>query len=103
MKRFRLPEDCPVSPSPTVLLAGRPDQRLPPLSRPPVGGLAWFRFGRVLAHCCSVPAGAVQRAEQVGQKFDPVQQRLRDWYGAASAKALAPRKELDVRACFAPW
>ena len=74
----------------------------PHLSRSQVGGLAWFSFGMVLAHSCSVHAVALQLADLLGQKFDTVKQRLRDWYCEASAKAGRHRKELDVRACFAP-
>jgi hypothetical protein len=74
----------------------------PHLSVAQVRGLAWFSFGMVLAHSCSVTAVAVQLADLLGQKFDTVKQRLRDWYCEAAAKAGTHRQQLDVRACFAP-
>jgi hypothetical protein len=74
----------------------------PNLSLAQVRGLAWFSFGMVLARSCSVTAVAVQLADLLGQKLDTVKQRLREWYCEAPAKAGTRRRELDVRACFAP-
>ena len=74
----------------------------PDLSPPQRRGLAWFSFGMILAHSCSVTAVAVQLADLLGQKFDTVKQRLRDWYCEADAKAGKNRRQLDVRTCFAP-
>ena len=59
---------------------------LPPLSAAQLRGLAWFSFGMVLAHSCSVTAVATQLADLLGQKFDTVKQRLREWYCEATAK-----------------
>src|SRR4051794_29749881 len=72
------------------------------LSAAQVRGLAWFSFGMVLAHSCSVTAVAAQLADLLGQKLDTVKQRLREWYCEAAAKAGGQRRELDVRPCFAP-
>jgi len=74
----------------------------PHLGRAQVRGLAWFSFGMVLARSCSVTAVAAQLADLLGQKFDTVKQRLREWYCEASAKTGAHRRQLDVRPCFAP-
>jgi hypothetical protein len=74
----------------------------PNLSRAEVRGLAWFSFGMILAHSCSVSAVAWQLADLLGQKFDTVKQRLREWYCEADAKAGQHRRQLDVRTCFAP-
>jgi Transposase DDE domain len=65
-------------------------------------GLAWFSFGMVLAQACSVTAVATQLADLLGQKFDTVKHRLREWYYEADAKAGAHRRQLAVRTCFAP-
>jgi hypothetical protein len=72
------------------------------LSRAQVRGLAWFSFGMVLARSCSVTAVAAHLADLLGQKFDTVKQRLRDWYCEADAKAGSHRRQLDVRTCFTP-
>jgi len=72
------------------------------LSPAEVRNLAWFSFGMVLARSCSVTAVAVQLADLLGQKFDTVKQRLREWYCEAAAKTGHHRHELDVRTCFAP-
>src|SRR5262249_44905305 len=67
-----------------------------------VRGLAWFSFGLLLAHSCSVTAVALQLADLLGHKFDTVKQRLREWYCDADAKTGTHRRQLDVRTCFAP-
>jgi hypothetical protein len=72
------------------------------LSTAEVRGLAWFSFGMVLARSCSVTAVAGQLADLLGQKFDTVKQRLREWYCEAAAKTGHQRRQLDVRTCFAP-
>jgi hypothetical protein len=74
----------------------------PNLSGPQVAGLAWFSFGMVLARSASVTAVAAQLADLLGQKFDTLKQRLREWYCEAQAKAGSHRKDVDVRTCFAP-
>jgi hypothetical protein len=65
-------------------------------------GLAWFSFGMVLARSCSVSAVATQLADLLGQKFDTVKKRLREFYCEAGAKKGDRRCQLDVRACFPP-
>ncbi len=72
------------------------------LSAAQVRGLAWFSFGMVLARSCSVTAVAAHLADLLGQQFDTVKKRLREWYCEASAKAGTHRRQLDVRSCFAP-
>ncbi|HKB35094.1 MAG TPA: transposase [Gemmataceae bacterium] len=72
------------------------------LSAAQLRGLAWFSFGMILARSCSVTAVAAQLADFLGQKFDTVKQRLREWYCEADAKAGTHRRQLDVRTCFAP-
>jgi hypothetical protein len=74
----------------------------PHLSAPQARGLAWFSFGMILAHSCSVTAVAAQLADLLGQKFDTVKRRLREWYCEAAAKAGTHRRQLDVRTCFSP-
>lgn len=74
----------------------------PRLSHAQVRGLAWFSFGMVLARSASVTAVALQLADLLGQKFDTVKQRLREWYCEAQAKTGTRRRQLDVRTCFAP-
>ena len=74
----------------------------PNLSTAEVRGLAWFSFGMILAQSCSVSAVAFQLSDLLGQKFDTVKQRLREWYCDADAKAGTHRRQLDVRTCFAP-
>ena len=74
----------------------------PNLSTPEVRGLAWFSFGMILAHSCSVSAVALQLADLLGHKLDTVKQRLREWYCEAAAKTGKHRRQLDVRTCFAP-
>lgn len=72
------------------------------LSAAELRGLACFSFGMLLARSCSLTAVAAQLADLLGQKFDTVKQRLREWYCEAQAKAGRHRRQLDVRTCFAP-
>jgi hypothetical protein len=74
----------------------------PGLSAAQVRGLAWFSFGMLLAQSCSVTAVAGQLADLLGQKYDTVKQRLREWYCEAQAKSGRRRRQLDVRTCFSP-
>lgn len=74
----------------------------PNLSTAEVRGLAWFSFGMILAQSCSVTAVALQLSDLLGQKFDTVKQRLREWYCEAAAKTGKNRRQLDVRTCFSP-
>src|SRR5262249_32460741 len=74
----------------------------PNLSTPQVRGLAWFSFGMILARSCSVTAVALQLADLLGQKFDTVKQRLREWHCEAGAKTGTHRRPLDVHTCFSP-
>ena len=72
------------------------------LSPAEVRNLAWFSFGMILARSCSVSAVASQLADLLGQRFDTVKRRLREWYCEAGAKAGKGRRQLDVRTCFSP-
>src|SRR6185312_15087526 len=74
----------------------------PNLSLAQVRGLAFFSFGMILAHSCSVTAVALQLSDLLGQKLDTVKQRLREWYCEADAKTGRQRRDLDVSTCFAP-
>lgn len=80
------------------------------LSKPQVKVLAEYSLGMVLAGRCGLSCVAVALAQWLGQKFDAVRERLRDWYCAASDKsgrgstrlAEVKRRDLDVGSCFAP-
>jgi hypothetical protein len=74
----------------------------PELATAEVRGLAWFSFGMILAQSCSVTAVATQLSDLLGEKYDTVKQRLREWYCEAEAKAGTHRRQLDVRTCFSP-
>src|SRR5260370_41954615 len=56
----------------------------------------------VLARCCALTTVALFLAKLLGQKLNPVRQRLREFYQEADAKKGAPRQQLDVTACFGP-
>jgi hypothetical protein len=77
-------------------------QAFPQLSKPQVLGLASWSFGMILARCCALTTVALYLAQLLGQKFNALRQRLRDFYREAPAKKGECRRELEVRACFAP-
>jgi hypothetical protein len=60
----------------------------------------------VLAGRCGLSCVARALGRWVGQAFDTVRERLRDWYCGAADKSGAARggrrRELDVDGCFAP-
>jgi len=81
----------------------------PRLSRPQVKVLAEYSMGMVLAGRCGLSCDAFALARWLGQKFDAVRERLRDWYRSAADKSGAGRppgrggrREVDVGSCFAP-
>jgi hypothetical protein len=74
----------------------------PRLSKPQAYVLAFWSFGIVLAHRCTLPAVANVLTPLLQQPFNTIRQRLREWYKGASEKAGAHRRELDVTSCFAP-
>src|SRR5215217_1746502 len=66
-------------------------------------------MGMVLAGRCGLSCDAFALARWLGQKFDAVRERLRDWYRSAADKSGAGRppgrggrREVDVGSCFAP-
>ena len=77
-------------------------EAFPALSRPQVVGLADWSFGMILARCCALTSVALFLAEYLGQHFDAVRQRLREFYQEAGAKKGARRRALEVSRCFAP-
>jgi hypothetical protein len=64
--------------------------------------LAEYSLGMVLAGRCGLSCVALALARWMGQKFDAVRERLRDWYCRASDKSGRKRRDLDVGSCFAP-
>ncbi len=76
--------------------------RLPGLNPALAGVLALWSLGLILAHRCGLDSVTTQVAALLGQSFDTVRQRLREFYKEASAKAGARRRDFDVTACFAP-
>lgn len=79
------------------------DKRFPHLSKPMVACLALWSLGIIVARSCSLTAIAWALASILGQKFDALRERLRDFYREASAKAGTQRAELDLNTCWAPW
>jgi Transposase DDE domain len=74
----------------------------PHLSKPQIKVLAQYSLGMVLAGRCGLSCVALALAQWLGQKFDAVRERLRDWYCSASDKRGHKRRELDVEGCFGP-
>lgn len=74
----------------------------PHLSKPQVKVLAEYSTGMVLAGRCGLSCVAFALADWMGQAFDTVRERLRDWYCGASDKTGRRRRELDVQECFGP-
>jgi hypothetical protein len=74
----------------------------PHLSRPQIKVLAQYSLGMVMAGRCGLSCVAYALAQWLGQSFDAVRERLRDWYCGASDKSGHKRRELAVESCFAP-
>jgi DDE family transposase len=74
----------------------------PHLSKPQAAVLALWSFGMVLARSCALSAVATALSPLVGQAWNTVRERLRDWYKSAAHKSGRDRRELDVTTCFAP-
>jgi hypothetical protein len=72
------------------------------LSRPQIKVLAEYSLGMVLAGRCGLSCVAFALAGWLGQKFDAVRERVRDWYCGASDKSGHKRRDLDVEGCFGP-
>lgn len=74
----------------------------PHLSKPQIKVLAQYSLGMVMAGRCGLSCVAFVLAQWLGQKFDAVRERLRDWYCRAGDKSGRKRRELQVESCFAP-
>jgi hypothetical protein len=80
--------------------------RFPRLSSTYVGLLALWSIGMLLARSCGLVRVTNHLTPLLGQSFDTVRQRLREFYQEASAKAGVrrgiKRRDFDVTECFAP-
>lgn len=74
----------------------------PNLTKPQVKRLAEYSLGMILAQGSGLSRVAWAVAQLLDQRYDRVQQRLREFYLPASQKWGGKRRELDVQACFAP-
>jgi hypothetical protein len=78
----------------------------PHLSKPQAAVLALWSFGMVLARSCALTSVALFLARLLQRKTPTLQQRLREFYQEAPAKAGSKRGgkrcALDVSRCFAP-
>jgi hypothetical protein len=72
------------------------------LRRPQVKVLAEYSLGIMLAGRCGLSCVAFVLAQWLGQSFDTVRERVRDWYCGAADKSGRRRRELDVETCFGP-
>ena len=77
---------------------------LPHLSGPQVEVLAEYSMGMVLAGRCGLSCVAFGLSGWLGETFDAVRERLRDWYRCAADKSGRPgkRREMEVGSCFGP-
>lgn len=75
--------------------------RLPSLSPAVAAVLALWSLGMILARRCGLDSVTNHVAALLGQSFDTVRQRLREFYQEADAKRGRHRKDFDVRTCFA--
>lgn len=80
--------------------------RFPNLPTTYVGLLALWTLGMILARSCGLVRVTNHLEQLLGQSFNTVRQRLREFYQEASAKAGArrriKRRDFDVTECFAP-
>jgi hypothetical protein len=74
--------------------------RLPTLTPALAGVLALWSVGMLLARRCGLDSVTTQVAALLGQSFDTVRQRLREFYQEASAKRGNQRKDFEVSTCF---
>src|SRR5207245_1210680 len=78
-------------------------KRFAHLSKPMAACLALWSLGMIVSRSCSLTGVAWALMPILRQKFYTLRERLRDLYREAPAKAGAKRRDLDVRACWAPW
>jgi hypothetical protein len=64
--------------------------------------LALWSLGMILARCCGLDSVTAHAAALLGQSFNTVRQRLREFYQEADAKRGHHRKAVEVELCFAP-
>jgi hypothetical protein len=77
-------------------------QHLPELSKPQATGWALWSMGMVRARSCALSAVSAMLATGMGRQEHTRRQRLRAWYGDASAKRGVQRQALPVETCCAP-
>jgi hypothetical protein len=73
----------------------------PELSRPQIKVLAQYSMGMVLAEGSGLSRVSFCLAQWLGQRWDSVRERLRDFYRDAKEKSGEHRRELIVQNCFA--
>ncbi len=61
-----------------------------------------WSFGIGMMQSTGLTTVAVFLAQLLGEKENPVRQRLREWYRDASDKKGTQRQQIDVTKCFAP-
>jgi hypothetical protein len=66
------------------------------------GVLALWSVGMILARRCGLDSVTTHLAALLGQPFDTVRQRLREFYQEAPAQRGVNRKDFQADACFAP-
>lgn len=76
--------------------------RLPNLSPALAFVLALWSIGMITARCCGLDSVTTQVAALLGQSFDTVRQRLREFYQEANVKRGTQRKDFEAHTCFAP-
>lgn len=76
--------------------------RLPSLNPALAGVLALWTTGMILARRCGLDSVTTHVAGLLGQSFDTVRQRLREFYQEAPAKRGTNRKDFRTDTCFAP-
>jgi hypothetical protein len=64
--------------------------------------LALWTIGMILARRCGLDSVTTHVASLLGQSFDTVRQRLREFYQEAEAKRGSHRKDFQTDGCFAP-
>jgi hypothetical protein len=76
--------------------------RLPTLSPALATVLALWTIGMIFARRCGLDSVTTHVASLLGQGFDIVRQRLREFYQEAQAKRDTNRKDFQTDTCFTP-